>query len=300
MKRTGLINLICSLIAVAVVAITVTLVLVFGGAIAGEKNTIVISSANATATYNGKELTDHTWTLAEGELREGHRLSAKVTGSQKNVGISENYVIATVKDKEGNDVSDEYNIIYRPGTLNVKARQITITAESDMKEFDGKPLAATEYKLEPSIALISGHTLSVTVFGSLSDVGEVESTIYDAAIFDENGVDVTRNYNIRKKKGKLVVYSPDAIVVKSENGQKYYDGEPLQNSNWTLVSGTLSSGHELVVDVTGSITSIGTKPNDFNVYIVDSFGNDYTSSYSVIKITGDLIIIKQPEDNGEN
>lgn len=300
MKRTGLINLICSLIAIAVVAITVTLVLVFGGAIAGEKNTLVISSANATATYNGKELTDRTWTLAEGELREGHRLSAKVTGSQKNVGISENYVTATVKDKEGNDVSDEYNIIYKPGTLNVKARQITLTAESDMKVYDGEPLSATEYEIAPSIALVSGHTLSVTVFGSLSDVGEVESSIYDAAIFDENGVDVTRNYNIRKKKGKLIVYSADAIVVKSESGQKYYDGEPLSNSSWTLVSGTLQSGHELVVDVTGSITSVGTKPNDFNVYIVDSFGNDYTSSYSVVKITGDLIVIEQHEDSGYN
>ena len=119
MKRTGLINLICSLIAIAVVAITVTLVLVFGGAIAGEKNTLVISSANATATYNGKELTDHTWTLAEGELREGHRLSAKVTGSQKNVGISENYVTATVKDKEGNDVTENYTIKINYGTLRI-------------------------------------------------------------------------------------------------------------------------------------------------------------------------------------
>ena len=101
MKRSGLINLICSLIAAVVLIIGALMVLVFNDVITVEKEELVISSPSAIATYNGKALTDNGWRLIEGELKDGHRLSVNVTGSQTGVGISENHISAVVLDKSG-------------------------------------------------------------------------------------------------------------------------------------------------------------------------------------------------------
>ena len=138
MKRSGLISLICSLVAVMVLCLSVVLILVFTNVIDVVSEELVISSASATATYDGETLIDQDWSLLKGELQENHRLSVVVSGSQTNVGMSENYIFAKVIDNDGNDVSDDYNIVYEPGTLSVKQRAITVTADSKMKLFDGR------------------------------------------------------------------------------------------------------------------------------------------------------------------
>ena len=291
MKRTGLINLICSLLAVVVVSVVVTLILIFSRTDNAEKINLVISSANATSIYDGKPLSDNSWKIAEGRLAKGDTLQVTVSGEQLNVGISENYVSAVVKDRYGNDVSEKYNITYKPGTLTVKSRPITVTAESDMKLYDGEELVADGYSVESSIALLPEHIIDVSVFGWIIDEGETDSVISSVTITDEDGIDVTRNYNIRKNKGKLTVYSADSIVIESASGQKYYDGKALRNESWSLLSGRLKEGHELMVSVNGAITAPGSAENSFTVHVFDSLGEDVTSEYSIVKIMGELNVI---------
>ena len=168
MKKSGLINLICSLLAIVVLAVAVLLVMVFNGLLIVGSNELVITSSSSIAIYDGNALTDKGWRLIKGELKEGHRLSVTVSGSQTGVGISENYVTATVLNKDGVDVSKEYNIVYKPGSLNVRSREIIINANSDMKLFDGQALTNSGYTLSAQSSLVQGHELTVNIEGSIT------------------------------------------------------------------------------------------------------------------------------------
>lgn len=293
MKKAGLINLICSLIAVTVAIIAVMLTMIFTDIISAEPGHLVISSASATASYNGSALTDSGWRLLDGELEEGHRLSVTVSGSQTSVGISENYVSAKVLDEDGVDVSDMYKIEYRPGALNVKARAINITAASDMKAYDGTPLTADRYTVESAISLLPGDELEVTVAGSITDVGETVNEITEVHVYNKRGEDVTRNYSIRTSKGKLVIYAHDSIVIESDSETRAYNGQPLTNNNWRLTSGEVLPGHKLSVMVTGSRTTVGTSKNTISATILNEAGEDVSSLYSIVLKPGALTIIKQ-------
>ena len=293
MKKNGLIKLICSLIAVAVVAITVILILIFSGVISFEKTNIVLSSASSAKTYDGKELRDSGWRLDEGELNEGHWLDVSVSGCQSSVGISENYISAVVRDANGADVSGEYNIVYKPGALTIKARNITLLADSDMKAYDGEPLVAGGYKVESPISLLSDNILDVKVEGSITEIGNTDSLITKVVILNARGQDVTRNYNVKTVNGKLIVYSSDSIVIETLDDRKVYDGSPLKNNNWRLVSGEIPKGCELFVEVTGSILNVGTVDNEFTAIIRDESGNDVTARYPIVKKCGRLTVEKR-------
>lgn len=290
-KRTTLISLICSMVATIVLVVGVLFVMFITDESNREQRELVITSASAVAIYNGEPLRAGDWNLSEGELKEGHTLSVNVTGVQSNVGLSENYISATVLDENGADVTDDYTIKYRPGTLNVKERDICIIADSAMKLYDGEPLTADGYTLESSLSLIADHTLEVIVEGSITEIGTENNRVVSAAIYDETGEEVTRNYNVKAIDGKLIVYNEDTLVFKSAEDHKFYDGAPLTNDNWWLVSGTPQSDHRVEVSVTGSQTQVGYSENTFSVAILDGQGNDVTENYEIILDPGTLNVI---------
>ena len=121
MKRTALINLICSLVSSVVLIVGILLIMILRDAMGIEKRKLVISSASATAIYTGEPLTDEQWYLNEGELVEGHRVDiCEITGSQTEVGRSENLITyILILDENQKDVTSNYTIRYMPGKLKV-------------------------------------------------------------------------------------------------------------------------------------------------------------------------------------
>ena len=61
------------------------------GAIDAAQTKLVFRSADAEAVYNGEPLTCTKWELVDGVLSEGHTAKVVVTGSQTEVGVSENH-----------------------------------------------------------------------------------------------------------------------------------------------------------------------------------------------------------------
>ena len=293
MKKSGLITLICSMILIIVLALAAVFAMIFTGVVSAEREKLVISSSSAMAVYNGEPLTDRGWHLVEGNLKTGHSLSVNVSGSQTGVGISENYISAKVLDKNGADVSGDYAIEYRPGALNVKPRAMTVIAASKMKTFDNTPLTCDDYELESAISLVDGDSMLVDIEGEITDPGETANVIKSVVITNKKGSDVTRNYDISTVDGKLIVYTEQTIVISTDNGSKYYDGEELVNPNWFLDSGIIKDGDKLTVDVTGSQTVAGTSENTAKVRIVNSEGNDVTKNYQIITNPGNLTVIKR-------
>ncbi len=83
------------------------------------------------------------------------------------------------------------------------------------------------------------------------------------------------------------------VIIATSGSTKEYDGTPLTNENWQLVSGELQKGHNVEVVVTGKQEVIGTSSNLFSVKITDKKGRDVTDDYAVEYLPGELAITKR-------
>jgi hypothetical protein len=146
------------------------------------------------------------------------------------------------------------------GSLTVSKRVLTITTENANKVYDGLPVANEKYKCDGTV--LDGHDLQVTFLNSeQTEVGSYKNKI--AAHVLEGGKDVTYNYEIRVTEGDLII-NKRAITVRSESAEKDYDGFPLRNEKWAVVSvNNVIDGHILEVTVSGEQLSVGSSKNDF-------------------------------------
>jgi hypothetical protein len=82
---------------------------------------ITVTTESAEKTYDGTALTKDAFSISKGTLVAGENLTLSVTGSQTEVGVSDNTCEnALISDAAGNDVSFDYNVTYILGTLTVK------------------------------------------------------------------------------------------------------------------------------------------------------------------------------------
>jgi PKD repeat protein len=168
--------------------------------------TITITAASASKVYDGTPLTNSGYNITAGGLAAGDSLiSVTVTGSQTVVGSSNNVPSAAVILDGAVDVTANYDITYKNGTLTVTKRTLEITADSNSKVYDGTPLTDSGYSITAG-SLAPGDTLdSVTVTGSQTVVGSSNNVPSDAVIKNGSDVDVPANYDITYVNGTLTV-----------------------------------------------------------------------------------------------
>ena len=71
--------------------------------------------------YDGTPLTCSEYVIESGELAEGHTISLiTMSGSQTEIGRSENIITyVLIVDQEQKDVTSNYSLDFKPGTLKV-------------------------------------------------------------------------------------------------------------------------------------------------------------------------------------
>ena len=289
-KRKKSIFIIGSVLIGVVTVLVVMLVLAGAGAVNASPDSLIISSASVSKIYDGTSLSDASWTIDKGALRDGHTAEVTVTGRQKTVGSCENKLTVNIYDAAGKDVTGDYDITLNPGTLTVLARSYEIHSVNATKEYDGTPLTAEKY-IEASGSLASGHSVRVSFSGSLQNVGTAENK-FTAKVYDEKNYDVTENYKLDCLPGTLEV-TRRAVTFKSGDASKEYDGTPLENKDISLATGTYAVGQSATFDASAEITEPGVKQNEFAAHIIDADGNDVSDNYDITYITGKLEVIKR-------
>lgn len=83
-------------------------------------------------------------------------------------------------------------------------------------------------------------------------------------------------------------YRKTELLIRTGAAEKQYDGKALTNSQWFLVSGSVTKEHELIVEPQGSQTEIGKSENVASIRIVDSSGLDVTDQYVIKTEYGEL------------
>ena len=165
--------------------------------------------------------------MAEGDgLASGDTIeSVTVTGSQIEVGTSNNVPSeAKIVNADGKDVTGNYTITYSNGTLGVTKKNLTITAGSGDKVYDGTALTNDSYT---NSALAEGDKIdSVTVTGSQTVVGSSDNVPSEAKIVNAADEDMTANYEITYADGSLEV-TAKTVTITAASDTKTYDGTAL-------------------------------------------------------------------------
>ena len=247
--------------------------------------TITITADSDEKVYDGAALTKDSYTNTD--LASGDSItSVTVTGSQTVVGTSDNVPSAAViKNADDEDVTESYAITYTSGTLEVTAKTITITADSDEKVYDGTALTKDSYT---NTALAEGDSISsVTVTGSQIVVGSSNNVPSAAVIKNTDDEDVTSSYTITYENGSLEVTQKE-LTITADSDTKVYDGAALTKDSYTNTD--LAAGDSVdSVTVTGTQTVVGTIDNlPSAAKIVNAAGEDVTASYKISYVNGTL------------
>lgn len=257
-------------------------------------NALSIKPINEYMLYDGTSVLRPSGTVQgiADLLAQGYTYSAVVSGEQKSVGFGESKIESFVLyDPNGMDVTNQYDITYGKGRLQVYLQELTVTTYGGEKVYDGTPLINSEYLIEGTY--LSGHSLSaLTTTGTQLHAGS-SLNAFNIIITDAEGNDVTYMYKINAVYGTLRVL-PREITVTADSAEAVYtDGSTaLTCSDYTITSDyetALAAGDVAEVTVTGSQTNVGYSSNVVGeVKITDADGNDVTSDYVIVKRDGTL------------
>ena len=225
---------------------------------------LAIESSTKSWQYDGTVHTDEVYTVTfggEAVTSEDGYVFTLPTGDKVTITAT----APGVKDydesyKENNtytyvlENADQYaNVTTKTGTLSITKAPLTITADSDSKEYDGTPLTNDGFT---NSDLVKGDSIeSVTVVGSITEVGTEENIPSDAIIKNEDGDDVTKNYEITYVNGELeITQSTKELVIESSTKSWEYDGQLHTDEVYSVTFG----GEEVKADESGKVFTLPT------------------------------------------
>ena len=191
-------------------------------------------------------------------LAEGHSVKTlAIEGSETDAGVYADKLVpgnAVIVDGNGVEVTANYDITYVSGTLTITQRgagdmKVVLTAADNTVVYDGQPHGVKlndKGEIEAGVSytitnLADGHKVkSVVISGTETAVGEYENRLVPsgAKIVDAEGNDVTRNYVVGYKNGKLTITSPDTVIVtiRGNKDTVEYDGQKHEVNGYEVVS----------------------------------------------------------------
>ena len=227
----------------------------------------------------------------------GHVLgSSSVSGSATEVGYYEDALVPRdVRIGTSGawyDLTANYAITYEPGDIEILPYELTVTAASDSKAFDGTPLTNRNYTIAgmngETGTTFAGKTIGATVFGSQTNVGSSANTVTAVSINGDSTQleSVTPETDGRYKLGNFLVAVVNGtltvndraegdkfeIVLMANSGEEQYNGQPHTVSG--LASATLE----------GSIA--GTVDNENRTVTFTQNGATFVVTFPAVSATG--------------
>ena len=251
------------------------------GVIEVTKRDITINTLSKDWTYDGRAHSMTSYTLSEiTDLISGHTLEAQEMTTVLDVTDEavENVVTYVIKHGE-NDVSENYNIKYSYGSLNVYKRLLEIKSNDETHIYDDTVFTGSGYTITDG-SLAEGQIINIEYTAQITDVGTTTSTFN--AIITDGEKDVTYNYDLKLASGTLTVVERPILI--SANSKSWvYDGMAHKNEEYTLLSELgVVEGHTVVYIKSGTITNVSESPvkNEIEIEIYKGEENK-TSNYDI-------------------
>ena len=228
---------------------------------------LTITAGSANKTYDGTPLTKDSYTTSADPAEGDTITSVTLTGSQLNVGSSDNVASDAKLMRGDKDVTENYNITYEKGTLAVTPLTdkvtVTITGNTDSMGYDGNEHSVTGYKVES----ISNPLYTATdfAFSGTDSVTGTDAGSYPMGLKAEQFQNTSKNFTNVKfvvNDGSLQI-NPRSVKLTSATDEKVYDGQPLTNGVVTVSGDGFVKGEGAAYNVTGSQTNAGSSDNTF-------------------------------------
>lgn len=216
---------------------------------------------------------------------QGYTYEAEISGATNVPGIWDTKITSfTLYDADGKDVTDQFEIVFKTGILQIYLQEITVTTIDETRVYDGNPFTSQS---EPKYSgtLITGHAITFTPNAVRTAVGTIPNSVR-TVIKDADGNDVTALYKINENFGELSVTSRK-ITITADSRDKVYDGAPLECNTYTI-TGELANGDVAVVVIAGSQTKIGSTKNRVVSVVIMHGDDDVTKNYSIVTVDGTL------------
>ena len=280
----------------------------------------IVASDNLGNVYSGEPYGSDGYDTKQ-NLAEGHAVkSVTLEGEETDAGFHFDAIVASeakIVDANGEDVTANYNIVYVKGNIEIKPYELTVTAASGEKPFDGTPLENDGYTIEgmngATGTTFADSEIAATVEGSQTLVGESANEVTAVSIdgeptqldtltpVDEGKYDFG-NFLVTVENGTLKVTARDEgdkfeIKLKANSGEEEYNGQAHTVSGLASATlegvagtvdneaGTVSFTHEGVrftvefPEVSGTGTDVAEYP----------VGDDSVASGVVVKLGGTVV-----------
>ncbi|MBQ4011077.1 MAG: hypothetical protein II602_00880, partial [Erysipelotrichales bacterium] len=251
------------------------------------KRSVTLTSATDEKVYDGTPLTNDTVTVTGDGFAEGEGAGYDVTGSQLNVGESDNEF--TYELNEGT-LAENYDITVVFGTLKVTPVTdkvtVTITEHNGTEKYDGTEKTVTGYDVEIDNEL---YTEEDFTFSGDDTVKGTNAGKYDMELKPEDFENISINFtNVEFVivDGQLEI-TKRQVTLTSADDKKEYDATPLTNDTVTVTGDGFAEGEGASYDVTGSQTLVGSSDNEFTYTLNEGTLAD---NYDITVVFGTLTV----------
>ena len=252
----------------------------------GAAETITVEANSTSATYDGG--THSAAGLKTTEFVVGGK-AYTVSGlstedpSAADAGTYTNNVTGTAKvsDAAGNDVTSEFAVEIKDGSLVIGPAEATIRPKDASKPYDGTPLVASEFE---AAGFVGGDGVAgVTYGGSQTGAGESGSTI---AAYEAAGSTKLANYKITLGEGRLEVTAnaEKVVVTIRENSATFpYDGEAKTAEGYEVAgisSALYKEGDFAFVGDAAHKVATGTDAGDYDMGLLPGDFENRSANFS--------------------
>ena len=227
---------------------------------------LTITAGSANKTYDGTPLTKDSYTTSADPAEGDTITSVTLTGSQLNVGSSDNVASDAKLMRGDKDVTENYNITYEKGTLAVTPLTdkvtVTITGNTDSMGYDGNEHSVTGYTtaIDNQLYTVSDFTFTGEAIAKGTDADSYQMGL-NKSQFANNSANFA-NVEFVVNDGSLQI-NPRSVKLTSATDEKVYDGQPLTNGVVTVSGDGFVKGEGAAYNVTGSQTNAGSSDNTF-------------------------------------
>ena len=253
------------------------------------KRNVTLISATDSKVYDGNALTNDTVMVGGDGFAKGEGATYKVTGSQTDVGKSDNTFEYTLNS---NTKLTNYNITKTEGELEVTAVTnkvtVTITGHTAEAKYDGQEHTAKGYDVSTSNAL---YTADDFEFGGTDSVTQTDADTYAMGLKAADFKNTSANFKDVEfvvNDGSLKITKRNVTLI-SATDSKVYDGNALTNDKVAVGGDGFVAGEVTEIKATGSVTNVseGEVTNAITFTKGEKFNED---NYAIEKKEGKLSI----------
>jgi hypothetical protein len=265
------------------------------------KPTVTVYPTNTTLPYNGKE-----------QFCSGAKISGLPSGYKaevitnlsgmgltgvgiKEISLQNGSMQIIIRDSQGNDVTDQFNIRSDTGKLEIQPISLTVYPYNATYEYNGKEQFCPNAYI---MGLPKGYTARIIT--NLSGMGRTdvgtsiisfEMGTIQVIIYDENGNNVTQCCQMDCVEATLEI-TPKTVVVTTASASQAYKGAALSANSCWITQGDVLDGHTLQILETTVLRVPGEAKNEIVKWrVMDESGSEVSpDNYTIVCQAGTLTL----------